>query len=80
MPYQAVLLPLPVPPAVILGLFTLPKIYEMRKDEIDSAVGTGREALQKQYNTAQAKVGAAAAACMVCCAPVAWYAVRQAVA
>jgi len=40
---------------MVLGLFTLPKIYEMRKDEIDSAVGTGREALQKQYNTAQAK-------------------------
>lgn len=54
---------------MVLGLFTLPKIYEMRKDEIDSAVGTGREALQKQYNTAQAKVGAAAAACILCCVP-----------
>jgi hypothetical protein len=41
----------------VLGLFTLPKVYEMRKDEIDSAVGTGRDVLQKQYNTAQTKVG-----------------------
>jgi hypothetical protein len=43
--------------AVVLGLFTLPKVYEMRKDQIDSAVGTGRDVLQQQYNTAQAKVG-----------------------
>lgn len=40
---------------MVLGLFTLPKVYEMRKDQIDSAVGTGRDVLQQQYNTAQAK-------------------------
>jgi hypothetical protein len=28
----------------------------MRKDQIDSAVSTGRGAMQKQYNTAQTKV------------------------
>jgi len=40
---------------MVLGLFTLPKVYEMRKDQIDSAVSTGRDVMQKQYNTAQTK-------------------------
>eukprot|EP00878_Enallax_costatus_P000526 GHUV01000621.1.p1 GENE.GHUV01000621.1~~GHUV01000621.1.p1 ORF type:complete len:223 (+),score=49.36 GHUV01000621.1:284-952(+) len=40
---------------VILGLFTLPKVYEMRKDEIDSAVIRARDVSAKQIETAKIK-------------------------
>lgn len=40
---------------VLLGLFTLPKIYEMRKDEIDQAVSQARTASAKQYEQVRSK-------------------------
>lgn len=48
---------------MILGLFTLPKLYEMRKDDIDGAVGKARVAAQQHYKTGRAKVGAVAVMC-----------------
>jgi hypothetical protein len=47
----------------VLGLFTLPKLYEMRKDEIDSAVGSGREAVEQHLGTAKAKARVCACVC-----------------
>eukprot|EP00879_Flechtneria_rotunda_P000627 GHRR01000740.1.p1 GENE.GHRR01000740.1~~GHRR01000740.1.p1 ORF type:complete len:224 (+),score=66.58 GHRR01000740.1:244-915(+) len=40
---------------VILGLFTLPKLYEMRKDEIDGAVDRARVAAEQQYTATRTK-------------------------
>jgi hypothetical protein len=40
----------------VLGLFTLPKVYEMRKDEIDEYLGKAQATVQKQYTTGKAKV------------------------
>jgi hypothetical protein len=50
------LLLLPLPTAV-LGLFTLPKVYEMRKDEIDDAFLKTHNAAQQHYMNAKVKVG-----------------------
>jgi hypothetical protein len=43
------------PPAVVLVLFVAPKVYELRKDEIDSAVGSGRAAVDQHLGQAKAK-------------------------
>jgi hypothetical protein len=40
----------------VLGLFTLPKVYEMRKDEIDEYLGKAQSTVQQQYSTGRAKV------------------------
>ena len=39
-----------VPGAVILGLFTLPKVYELRKDEIDSAANQVANKSKQSYS------------------------------
>lgn len=39
----------------ILGLFTLPKIYDARKDEIDQAAGKALDATAKQYSMVRTK-------------------------
>ncbi|KAF6260281.1 Reticulon-domain-containing protein [Scenedesmus sp. NREL 46B-D3] len=39
----------------VLGLFTLPKVYEMRKDEIDEYLGKAQASVQQQYSTSRAK-------------------------
>ncbi|WIA23941.1 hypothetical protein OEZ86_007204 [Tetradesmus obliquus] len=39
----------------VLGLFTLPKVYEMRKDEIDEYLGKAQSTMQQQLNTGKAK-------------------------
>jgi hypothetical protein len=39
----------------ILGLLTIPKVYEMRKDEIDNAVSQARAVSAQQYATARSK-------------------------
>eukprot|EP00882_Tetradesmus_deserticola_P001202 GHRQ01001300.1.p1 GENE.GHRQ01001300.1~~GHRQ01001300.1.p1 ORF type:complete len:220 (+),score=102.29 GHRQ01001300.1:159-818(+) len=39
----------------VLGLFTLPKVYEMRKDEIDEYLGKAQATMQQQYSTGRAK-------------------------
>jgi hypothetical protein len=41
-------------------LFTLPKVYEMRKEEIDGAVLRARDAAAAQYSTARTMVRACA--------------------
>eukprot|EP00775_Hariotina_reticulata_P009512 gene9512-9676_t len=41
--------------AAVLGLFTLPKLYEMRKDEIDDAVMKTHNAAQQHYMNAKVK-------------------------
>lgn len=40
---------------VVLVLFVAPKVYELRKDEIDSAVGSGRAAVDQHLGQAKAK-------------------------
>jgi hypothetical protein len=53
------LLPLPIVLlcfAAVLGLFTVPKIYEMRKDEIDEYLGKASATMQQQVTKTRAQV------------------------
>ena len=38
---------LPPAPAVVLAAFTLPKVYELKKEEIDRAVDTARKQVRR---------------------------------
>jgi hypothetical protein len=40
----------------VLGLFTLPKVYEMRKDEIDEYLGKASATVQQQYTKTRGQV------------------------
>lgn len=41
----------------VLALFTLPKLYEMRKDDVDAGISTARSHAERHLSTAKVKVG-----------------------
>lgn len=42
--------------AAVLALFTLPKLYELRKDDVDAGLSTARSHAERHYTTVRAKV------------------------
>lgn len=40
----------------VLALFTLPKLYELRKDDVDAGLSTATAAAERHLTTARAKV------------------------